>query len=270
MNAKNITELLAKNVCQSAPNEIILWHTSRDSESLRSYLNEGALPTGRGLGGQKDGFYVWNNKESAISHFDEFLYKNETGNGLLIGVKVDKDNITYPDWQFDMELSKELNSLFFKYKDTISQIKDLEYKDQKGQNQIIKSFSLSRFATKENCLFKISGYDGWSSSCLAIGDDNGIIGVDMWQSLADRMCKNPEFRKDYNKLLQESTTTSKRLALKYCGKDPLAVDEAIHIQKDEKGIVTETPLYTSSLDKEKQVCPFLKMGMDRKKGPMGI
>ena len=268
MNTKNLTDFLAKNTHASAPNKIILWHTSRNSERLRSYLNEGALPTGKGLGGQKDGFYVWNNKESAISHFNEFLYKNEAGNWLLIGIEVDKDSITYPDWQFDMELSKELNPLLFKYHDKITAIKNLEYKNTKGEERKITSFSLSRYATKENCLLRC--WDGDSSTCLAIGDNNGTMCVDMFQALIDKLCEDPDFKKEHDKLLQDSIISANRLALKYCGKKTLSIDRASFIQKGEKGTSYEETLYTSSLPKEKQICPFLKMGIAKKKGPMGM
>ena len=259
-------DLLAKNAHASDPNEITFWHISDNPEALKSFLNNGAQAIGKGYGGQTTGFYVWNRKENAVSHLTDFLGEGKAIEGLLIGVTLDKDKLTYPNWQFDVEQAKKLNSLFFKYKESISEIKNLDYIDDDGTKRIIDSIKISRFATEQKCnlIFKSS----FSRTNMSIGDSG--IRVAEFQALIDTLCKNPKFREDYNKLLQESATTSKRLALKYCGKEHLPVNEAIHIQKDEKEKVRETILYTSSLPKEKQECPFLKMRMLRKKGPMGM
>ena len=187
----------------------------------------------------------------------------EVTEGLLIGITTDRNKLKYPQWQFDLEGAKQLNPLLFKYKDQITAIKDLEYLEN-GEKETIKSIELSPYATEKECILTF-----FSSTIkgMVIGDSG--IDVAGFQALIDKLCENQEFRKDYDELLQKSISASPKLALKYCGKKPLHIDEVSHIQQDEKGKVTETPLYTSSAPKEKQVCPFVKMGMARKKEVRG-
>ena len=239
---------------------VTFYHISREVNAFKSLFREGAKAIGKGLGGQQDGFYVWNKKEPAISHFSDFLQKKPTGDGLLIGIEVNKDSLTYPNWQFDLEFSKELSPLLFKYKDKIAQIENLEYKTAKGEKEIIPSISISKRATEENCLLKFSYSTG--STCLAIGDDNGVQAVDIFQALIDKMCKNPEFKQDYDKLLQESISSSQRLALKYTGIEPLIISKADHLEVNADHSVKTTPIFDASKGK-KQICPFLKLELAR-------
>ena len=156
-----------------------------------------------------------------------------------------------------MEFSKELSPLLFKYRDKITQIENLEYTSAKGEKETIPSISISKRATEENCLLKLSYNTG--STCLAIGDDNGVQAVDIFQALIDKMCKNPEFKQDYDKLLQESVSCSQRLALKYTGIEPLAISKADHIEVNTDHSVKKTPIFDVSKGKN-QVCPFLTLG----------
>lgn len=256
----------SENPSPDVSDRIILWHVSDDDTTLRSFMNDGAQAIGKGYGGQKKGFYAWNNKGSAVCHFCDFLYEHEAGEGLLIGVEVDKKKMTYPDWQFDVELASGLSPLLFKYKDEITKIKDLKYKNEDEEERTIESISLGKLATEKKCsfCFKTNG----CYCCYAIA--NGYLGgVDLFQAVIDKMCENPDFRKEYDELLQKSVSDRKRLAVKYCGDKPLPIDRVSYIRKQKEGDPVETELHTSAVSKEKQVCPFLKMGMAKKKKSLG-
>ena len=258
--------MLAESAHPQSQPKLMLWHTANNSDSLKSFLDKGALPVGKGEGGQTDGFYAWNKKEAATSHFQNFLHKESAGEGLLVGVAVDPSEITYPRWQFDLELSRELNPLFFKYKDQIGQIQNLEYMED-GKKKTISSMRPTFRATEDNCVIQFK--ENHRLFSLAVGQDNGIRGVNVFQALVDTMCENPEFRQDYDKLLRDSLQKSERLAIKYCGKEALPVAEVSHIQKEAEKPASEEKLFTSSQKKERQVCPFLKMALNRLKNGMG-
>ncbi len=264
---QNLTTILTQHSEQTKPDTITLWHTSRDVDVLKSFLDEGAKPTGKGLGGQKSGFYVWSKKRSAISHFTDALYEDVSGEGLIIGTKVKKSEIMYPNWQFDIELAAVLNPLLFKYINQITKIKDLVYLEN-GEKRIIPQIATVTTTSKEECnlqCIKANGKPGYFLDGPHTGGDTYHLNV--WQALIDELCKNADFCKDYNRYLQVAAThPTKSFALKYCGKEPLPIDEVSHIQKDAEGNVKETILYTSSVPKEQQVCPFVKIGMTRKKG----
>ena len=256
----------SKNPSPDVTDRVVLWHTTDDDTALKSFLNDGAKAIGKGYGGQQDGFYLWNNKGSAVCHFCDFLYRGEVGEGLLIGLEVDRKKMVYPDWQFDVELSAGLNPLLFKYKDEVTQIKDLKYKDEDGDERTIESISLGRLATEKRCpfCFKTSG----CYCCYSIAD-GCLGGVDLFQAVIDKMCENPDFRREYDELLQKSVSGNKRLAVKYCGKKPLPIDRVSYIRKGKEGDPVEEKLYTSEASKERQVCPFLKLGIANKKKSLG-
>ena len=245
------------------PDKVTLWHFSSDQQALKSFLDTGAQPIGIGQGAQTNGFFVWNNKEGAVSHFKDFLYPNQAADGLLIGVNVHKKDISYPTWQFDIEVGKALNSLLSKYKDDICRMHDLTYRDDKGAQKTITQIRPG-IGREDVCVFQFKEQTGRLFS-LAIGNDNGLNGVNVYQAIVDRLCQNPAFKQEYDALLWDNIKNAKRLAAKYCGKDPLPVDEVTYIHKDENNIDKEQSLYTSSVTKEKQVCPFLIKGLAKLK-----
>ena len=78
------------------------FHASRDIKFLRSFLREGAKAIGKGVGGQKTGFYVYENKKNTLSHI-QFLDRQKkilsSKGGLIVGVKVEeKSEITVPKY----------------------------------------------------------------------------------------------------------------------------------------------------------------------------
>lgn len=259
MNTHHLTALLSEEACARESHTITVWHASAHPNELKNFLDNGARPIGKGLGGQSDGFYVWNKKEEAVSHFSDFLSVDK-GAGLLIGVTVDKQALTYPNWQFDVEEASALNPLFFKYKELIVSIKNLDYFD-KDQKKTIKFIKPTPYATEQRFILHFRTSHGCRS--VTIGDC-ATLGLAELQALIDKLCENTKFRQDYNHLLQTHITGSKRLALKYCGQKPLPVDKVVHIQKDAQGKIIETPLYSSSGGLKKQNTPFLKMGLINK------
>lgn len=155
----NLTSLLAEKSYSLDSDKVMLWHATNDANTLKSFLDNGAKAIGKGFGGQTDGFYVWSKKRGANSHFSHFLATDDYGNntvseGLLIGTQIKKNDVTYPNWQFDLELGKVLNPLLFKYKDQIKDIKNLEYVDEYGDKISVLSIEAGKMATTKACTLR--------------------------------------------------------------------------------------------------------------------
>jgi len=294
---KQACELTQQFIIKKA-NKITLWHVAKSNlknnapkgffvkrdefdtnkvfDNLKSFLDNGIMPTGKGYGGQQDGFYVFNHKHIAYHYFYNRLtqYKdkehpecliNYAGEALLVSVTINKDELTYPNWQFDLEGCDVLSPLLYKHKDLICST-ILKHKDKAE----IISFKNADNSTPDNCLItKITKTpESESQEIIRIGNMNQKY-TRIFQELCDTMCANQEFQKDYNMLLRESANNYLTLAqMKYCGKQPLPVDEILYLKKDDKGTMIETPLYlstTCSMCKEKHICPFLKLKTAKEK-----
>ena len=258
--------------------QITFWHVTTDLNASQSFLESGALAIGNGVGGQSDGFFVWNNKERAVEHLTNFLLKGKTGNGLLVGTNVYKSAISYPNWQFDLEQCIPLNTVLVKYKDQIVKIKNLQCNIVNDFGRIGTDFV--DFVKPSKFLCDTYGAFSFKVNSSIFTEDFGHIGVRfvaLYQAVIDKMCKNVAFKRDYNKILLETAqdiNASKLTNLleplnidcsighigqgfKYCGKKPLRINEIIHVNKDENNLITQTCLHTSSVDTTHQICSFL-------------
>lgn len=300
MNLKKINLELARQALLSdntASDKITLWHVAKSNldkdkltrffvrrdkfdpnkvfDNLKSFFNNGVLSVGNGVGGQSGGFFVHNKKAFAVSYFYNDLSQNQIHNkkngkiedvvdyaneALLIGTTINKNELKYPAWQFDLEIAdyKILNQILYKYKDLAYTIKTL-----KTPKQEVSIIPLLRPMSEGEFKLKIK-YNNYTET-LQIDEFDRTDNLDIWQALFDKLCEDKEFRQDYNELLQKSTTSNTRTAIKYCGKSPLNVDEISYLKKDTDGNMTETSLYTSSTCKEKQVCPFLQLKFAKEK-----
>ena len=302
MNLKKINLELARQALLSdntASDKITLWHVAKSNlgndshnnsffvkkdsfnpnkvfDNLQQFLDNGALSIGKGFGGQQGGFFVYNKKPFAVSYFYNHLaqtatldtytgfpteIQNHAGEALLIGTITDKNKLVYPNWQFDLESAVELNQLLYKYRDLVY---NTTLKHKNGME--IVTFTEKEGATPEMfTIRKVTKAFGLSvKKSITVGYD-GIDNIEIFQELFDKLCENKDFRQNYNELLQKSTTSNTRTAIKYCGKSPLNVDEISYLKKDTDGNMTETLLYTSSTCKEKQICPFLQLKFAKEK-----
>lgn len=266
---QTLLSTLSKQESRPTPDTIMLWHATAKTEALKSFLDEGAKSTGRGMGGQSPGFYVWDDKTDAISHLTHHIGEDGAIEGLLVGVTAHKNDLHYPTWQFDIETAKVLNALLYRHQGLLSNIKNLEYQYE-GKDGLEKDIILSVKTTFNSTAeqFKLRFFRENSIGTYSLGC-GGIAAVGMQQALIDELCKYPEFKKDYDQLLQEVVShPTKELALKYCGKKPLPVDEISHVQADGQGKIVETPVYTSSMPQGKQANSSMQAAMAaKKKGP---
>ncbi len=262
---------------------ITFYHVSTEVEAFKSFFREGAKSIGKGLGGQKDGFYVWTNKKASIRHC-RFL-NDFTKEFLVIGVTIPKKNIIYPLWQQDMELSQGIFRLWVKYSDFIN---------KNGQNLNIpfdtpnkpfgwKFSSFSGFSCKKNYSTSLktdfynitfSGIDENGkgkqktisrSEKMLHEDANGAEDSIKFQILTDWLCQNnPDLKKDYDTLMQKIMLDEKGTGLKYTGSEPLPITSAEYVKINEDRSFHKEVIFDAKKGKN-QVCPFLKMSLVREK-----
>jgi hypothetical protein len=253
-----IKEFMRKS--QIDPSDTVeFYHISRDVSFMKSFLNDGAKAIGKGAGGQKTGFYVWPTRKLADKHINYLDDESAKEGGLLVGVRIPRALIQYPDWQIDYEADECLTPLFAKYHDDILNLKNFPISDGDKTEQ----YSVSR------AMPYVPVGAGYCCEPLSFGFElrvktEGAAGVEQTgrlQGICDALCqRNENFRKDYNQLLQERIALGKT-ALKYTGEKPLQISHLSLIQGDQKGKFEETVLYTDQKPKEKQVCPFVTAGL---------
>lgn len=247
------------------------YHISDDVHFMKDFLDNGAKAIGKGVGGQKTGFYVFPTRKKAEKHisFKDTYGRNpeyygsdfSKDGGLLVGVRIPKQLIQYPDWEIDYEGNEVLIPLFAKYQDAILNTKDFTVQTDDGE---IKHYSIVRANPVEEAgrSFKYQNLNNdRNSGYFHVVSDGGTIYTPYIQGLCGTLCKNnPEFRKDYNLLLKKVVQSGKA-SLKYTGEKPLTISHLSLIQTDTKGKFEETVLYTDQKPKEKQVCPFVTAGL---------
>lgn len=192
---------------------------------------------GLGVGGQSDGFYVWNNFDKA----KEYLSLNGSNkNCLICEVSVPKKDIKHPNWQIDYEalgrpqdtfetetneLKNNLASLFLKYqKDVPNYEEDLKNGEY--------GFSITSYhQNKYDTLIKITPTNSSKKTCLYEGD---LATSGYEQALNDYMCANSSgYFQEYNELMLQSLDCF-HSALKYTGKETLNVRNNYEMERDEK------------------------------------
>lgn len=229
-----------------------LFHTSSDTDFLKSFMNDGIKTIGKGEGGQADGFYVFENKDWALSHAvfkshqkgDERELKNNQG--LIIGVKAPTKEFRYPLWQFDYERAPDLATLMDKYWKEACMVMASDFKTG--------PLLLTGGVPKESGVFHVIYNDGFNRD-ISIKQNNGGDDTYIFQHIFDKLCTtNEEFLKEYNHLLLNSPNTAK----KYTGKEKLPISYISAVSVDGDTVKEET-LYTDKKEKEQQICPFFKL-----------
>lgn len=272
------------------------YHVSRhsDPELLKSFYNKGALPIGKGVGGQKDGFFVHMDEESALAHIlflDNQL--TDAGKTIVIGVDVNESDLKYPKWQFDFEYQAE-SSLFLIY--FLSKHASVFDSKAKDLNIPVGTYFSDKFCEKITCIksnknnptefpsskpvfelelendkFKVRRY--WTHT---YGPSDSFQA----QLVTDWLCANSDaFIQNYNDVLKKiafnevlewgeglchSKVDGRSFHLKYVGNKSLPISSAVLYQKAEGDAPwNKTVLYDSNLSKKEQVCPFVMLGMSK-------
>ncbi|MBO7332441.1 MAG: hypothetical protein J6U64_02105 [Alphaproteobacteria bacterium] len=257
----------------------VLWHISSDTSSLASFLRKGAKAIGIGEGGQKDGFYVWSDREAAIKHADammngSFSNKNGGNSVLLVAVSENKKSFHYPTWQLDLEATKGLFSLWCQHGDFLNrnatnlnipvhpsnrQWRDIETITGLSYEKIIgKTPELSN----EFIHFHLRRKDGREAHKIIWEDiDNGAETFKA-EAITTYLCENdPSFLSRYDALLEHVAYTGEKASLKYTGEQPLRVDHIILLKKEKDDTLKEYPLYRQNEKPETMLCPFIKKKM---------
>ena len=232
------------------------FHASRDVNFLRSFFREGAKAIGKGVGGQKTGFYVYNSKEEALNHIKFLNNQKKTlhpDGGLIVRVRVDEKDLKYPDWQFDYESNTEVLPLLQNYASLVTKTLLTIQVPHLKIHSASKTHRYGRFlieAEKDGKMIQkaISPADSYVTDFTAI-----------WQKVFDTLCKKASIREEYDVLLKESLFSCK----KYVGEKTLPVSSLSYIQPTTSGEYKETILYTDRRPKEQQVCPFLQVYLAR-------
>ena len=87
--SQNLISILADHSERTKPATITFWHAGDPrTPALKSFLDEGVKAIGKGVGGQSSGFYVWNNKKGADTHFDYLFKRGVCDEIMLVGVNV--------------------------------------------------------------------------------------------------------------------------------------------------------------------------------------
>ena len=251
------------------------YHVSNDVHFMKDFLDNGAKAIGKGVGGQKTGFYVFPTRKQAEKHVvfkDKIRMSNGNtmgGNfskdgGLLVGVRIPKQLLRCPDWQIDYENAKCLAPLFEKYRDKIEELKNIPVQTKLGiQNYSMRKrlpdpLDPSRFYKPSRFRYIYGKTEIRESFGL---DDEGAEKSGLIQAICDNLCRDhADFRNEYNQLLKEVAQSGKG-TLKYTGEKTLPISHLSLIQGDQKGNFEETVLYTDQKPKEKQVCPFVTAGL---------
>lgn len=248
----------------SQSNTIKLYHIATNLSDFKSFFREGAKTPS----GQSDkGFYVWTDEKSADTHFQlldgHFLNKTlKNHEAIMIGLCLDKKDITYPSWQLDVEFAPGLYELLGKYIPSIEHQKwDINLPPNNSFLKKITGFSCQK--KDESIQFVFKGKTSINTDmnfCITHHNNQpcqNSTDTIFFQALTNTLYQhNNDFREAYNQLMQHMSGQGG--ALKYTGTEPLPISFAKHMSFDNKGNVKKTVVF----DKEKetqQICPFLKI-----------
>ncbi|MBR4926716.1 MAG: hypothetical protein IKY98_00135, partial [Alphaproteobacteria bacterium] len=242
MVLKNVLQFFSKPskdpqpVQKETDDVLTFYHFSEQLNSADSFIKEGAKPTGKGVGGQTDGFYCWTKKGGLYLR----LLALKKDKGLLVCVQANKKNFTYPLWQLDTEdhmgglfkniqkyasfLEKKATHLNIETPDNIlvnmKTITDFQYSRQNYlsyyQDNIIVH---GRSQTGEPSQYALPLYN---SNPDKTGWTNGTLDAGLRQLFVDYLCQNcPEFKEEYNNHMHECLQKRTAYAIKYTGTQPL-------------------------------------------------
>ena len=212
----------------------------------------------------------------------------ENDEAVIVGVAVPKSTIAYPLWQQDMEQSAGLILLAKKYASFLNtrarhlnipilqDMRNLGWHFSKITGIFVADFMtginvddsgkiIPKNTSDNNCIF-FEGIDHDGEKIIQVCPDTPWNSADStkFQILTDWLCQNnPDFRKDYNRLMQREAISPHCFALKYTGSEPLPIVCAQYAKVDQDGSIQKTTLFDAR-KKENQVCPFLMMGLARK------
>ncbi len=239
--------------------EVEFFHVARNVGTAVSFKHDGAMPIGKGVGGQSDGFYCSTNLQSAkgIIRFiskgvqiidDDGIYELiepfSPKGGLLVSVRVPLEDIKYPVWQIDTETNSVLENLIAAHSDVAIGVGEFSFMNVPGKKETIR---LLRQSGTNKFYFEAKYQNYLVTLDLKEPDlgNNNSNGSGFIQALIDAMCQQSQkFLQEYNRLLRRCAINHKEhTAIKYTGKKSLPVSGLIWIKPDKEGNFTQKQLY---------------------------
>ncbi len=227
--------------------EVESYHVGNDVKSAVSFLRDGILPAGKGVGGQSSGFYAFASLEQAQKHIK--FKKNDDyapRGGLLVTARVPLKDIQYPNWQFDLEASPCLMELAYKWRDEIVGLGEFSCADENGK--------MGRFLVR-----KVTDYDSFSVKVFPEkpGEWTTFVGLStegddvsyryVLQHIFDTMCERyPACVQEYNEMLKAvALNPGYSGAFKYTGKEPLRPSRLHWLNVGNGGAFIQRQIYPS-------------------------
>lgn len=264
--------VLQKSLQQNSQDKTLrFYHVGTNPDDFKSFFKEGAKPVGQGVGGQGNGLYVWTNEDLADNHIRFLNFQQMLEEALIVGVDVEKEKITYPEWQADMEYAPGFCKLLGKHKDYINQnMQNLNINLPPNESFLNTIQSVKCEQEKDEITLTFKGGNRFiptmEQTIKRMSHDNPCRGATdsvFFQTLADYLCQNsPDFKKDYDHFMQQ-TIQNNGLGLKYTGKENQPVSIIKHATVSNQEILSKSVIFDAQ-KKEKQVCPFIAMALKRK------
>ena len=215
------------------PEHTFLYHGFRNDADVQ--IVDGNIPTscrGTGAGGQKSGFYVWNN----VAKTAEYLgFCRLAQNGVICQIQTPLKQIKYPDWQFDYESLGVLDDTgYVKHNALRQKMADMLEKYQAecpnlaaDMQNAPEGFSLLGIVHNKNGARVLVSPNATPNLRTALYEGNvQLSGCE--QTLNDYMCAHSAaYRQEYDRLLLEALECH-GVALKYVGAEKLKVHDVFN------------------------------------------
>lgn len=207
---------------------IFLYHGFRnaaDAQIVDGYIPETCR--GTGAGGQKSGFYVWNNAAKTAEYLG---FCRSAQDGVICQIQTPLKQIKYPDWQFDYESLGTLDDTgYVKHNALRQKMADLleKYLEKcpnltTDMQKAPEGFILLGIAHNKNGARVQISPNATPNLRTALYEGNvQLSGCE--QALSDYMCAHSSgYRLEYDRLLLEALDCH-GVALKYVGAEKLKV-----------------------------------------------
>ncbi len=226
-----------------------LYHISDDIQNSKSFIQNGALPIGKAIGGQTGGFFCFANSHCLngyIRHKETHLRNFKNDGGLIVNVEVPLDTVKYPNWQFDVANTFCMGDLIVDWDKFIKDMGSFPVQYANGEIKEIVFYGtyydtedelyLCFYNKKTKQKFEMSPNGGYGQSSF------------ICQALIDTLCqKSPEFLADYNRCLQHHIKNKGGDAIKYTGHTPLPVSAITQFTVNGRGeMLTNRQIYPNA------------------------
>lgn len=251
---------------QTQKDQICFYHVATDVNDFQPFFRKGAraiVPKTK-----HKGLYVWASQETADTHIQlldgGFLNKNLPNHeALILTFQMNRKDLTYPQWQMDVEYAPGLLELLNQHADTINKkLKNVDVNLPPNNSFLKKISGISCKKQEDKTTFQFHGKTSvntdlnFSLTCAKNGNPcQGESDAIYLQTLVDLLCQSDtDFNEDYHQLMQKMVPN--HASFRYLGEKPLPIFSAVHVSVDKKNNLKKTVLLDGTKP-EQQICPFL-------------